>query len=187
GDLVVTVIEPGVAMVHRIRHKALFENSLSKLIPFAEELCGWVISKQGIEIRYSDSQKVAEDNAVDTNEWLEFQNWFFSAAGVKPSFPGVSVLSPMRSEVLLGSGNNSLAFMVLMREPTNAEAFMLLAEGAVSTSREQIGTIANFIGAASMNELLAAADLWSELAVRLTNHAPEYAARRKNVLSAIAQ
>ena len=47
--------------------------------------------------------------------------------------------------------------------------------------------IANFIAAAYVDELLAVADLWSELAVRLSNYDPKYIARRKNVLRAIAE
>lgn len=37
------------------------------------------------------------------------------------------------------------------------------------------------------DELLAVADLWSELAVRLSNYAPEFTARRQNVMRAIAE
>ena len=187
GDLVVTVNEPGVATIHRIRHKSLFEKLLPTLVTFAENLCGWVISKQGIEIRHFAVKSSDSDveEAAQAEEWEEFTNWFFSPADIKPSFPG-TVLPSMMSAAILASGNNALAYLVLAREPANAEAFMLLAEGVVSNDRGQISTIANFIGASYSDELLAVADLWSELALRLSNYAPEYSVRRKNVLRAIS-
>lgn len=184
GDLVVTVNDPGVATVHRIQYKPLFDGALSKLISFAENLCGWVISQQGIEIRYSATE---DDEVEETNEWKEFRDWFISPADTKSSFPGMSVLPSLMSQVFLQSGNNALAYLVLAREPANAEAFMLLAEGVTSNDENQTRTIANFIAASYPDELLAVADLWSELALRLSNYAPEYLARRQNVMRAIAE